>query len=82
MAKTNIIINTSPLGMYPNVGSYPPIPYDLLTPEHLLYDLVYNPLETEFLKRGAFRGAIPINGLQMLHLQADRAWEIWNTEKY
>lgn len=82
IAMCKIIINTSPLGMFPNIASYPPIPYESLTKEHLLYDLVYNPVTTEFLKRGEYKGAKTINGLQMLHLQADKAWEIWNSGKF
>ncbi len=82
IAACKIIVNTSPLGMFPNTASYPPIPYESLTKEHLLYDLVYNPVETEFLKRGEYKGAKTVNGLQMLHLQADKAWEIWNSVKF
>ena len=73
-----VIINTTPLGTYPNVTGCPDIPYNLLDDRHLLYDLVYNPPETEFLKRGKKRGAATKNGLEMLELQADRNWEIWN----
>jgi shikimate dehydrogenase len=82
IAMCKIIINTSPLGMFPNIASYPPIPYESLTKEHLLYDLIYNPVTTEFLKRGEYKGAKTINGLHMLHLQADKAWEIWNSGKF
>jgi Shikimate 5-dehydrogenase len=78
MADHLIIVNATPLGMYPNIDTYPYIPYDLITPDHILYDLVYNPQETLFLKKGAERGAKTKNGLEMLHLQALRAWEIWN----
>lgn len=74
-----LIINTTPLGMAPDVGKCPDIPYELLTSKHLLYDLVYNPAETEFLKRGKEKGASVKNGLQMLHLQAEKSWEIWNS---
>ncbi|MBT8219259.1 MAG: shikimate dehydrogenase [Bacteroidia bacterium] len=73
-----LIINTTPLGMAPNEDSFPPIPYDALGQEHILYDMVYNPVETRFMKFGSKRGAIVKNGLEMLHLQADRSWEIWN----
>ncbi len=72
-----LIINTTPLGMFPEIESYPDIPYKALTPQHLLYDLVYNPTETEFLKRGKAFGATTKNGLEMLHLQAEAAYEIW-----
>lgn len=73
-----LIINTSPVGMYPNVNEAPEIPYQFITSSHLLYDLVYNPLETEFLKRGKKYGASTVNGLSMLHQQAEAAWRIWN----
>lgn len=73
-----LIINTTPVGMFPNVNEAPEIPYDLITPSHLLYDLIYNPAETEFLKRGKANGAETINGLSMLHQQAEEAWRIWN----
>ena len=73
-----LIINTSPVGMYPNVYDAPELPYHLITSSHLLYDLVYNPIETEFLKRGKKQGASVVNGLSMLHQQAEEAWKIWN----
>jgi len=73
-----LIINTTPLGMFPDADSYPRIPYEHLTEKHLLYDLVYNPQETLFLKKGKEKGAQVKNGLEMLQLQADKAWEIWN----
>jgi len=73
-----LIINATPLGMFPDVNSYPQIPYEYLTEKHLLYDLVYNPEETLFLKKGKERGAQIKNGLEMLQMQADKAWEIWN----
>lgn len=74
----SIIINTSPLGMYPDVDSFPAIPYEFLTDKHYLYDLVYNPEETVFMKKGLAKGAHVINGLPMLIGQAEKAWEIWN----
>ena len=73
----NIIINTTPLGMYPNTDSYAHIPYEFLTDDHILFDLIYNPSETLFLQNGKKHGAVTINGLEMLQLQAERAWEIW-----
>lgn len=73
-----LIINTSPLGMAPAIDTYPPIPYEYLTDQHLAYDLVYNPEQTAFLKKAADRGAQTKNGLEMLYLQAERSWEIWN----
>lgn len=77
MAKHTLIVNTTPLGMFPKVDDCPAIPYELLTPDHLLYDLVYNPEETLFMKRGKQFGATVMNGLEMLHKQADAAWNIW-----
>ena len=72
-----VIVNTTPLGMFPNVDACPAIPYDALTPNHLLYDLLYNPDETLFMKKGKEHGAVVKNGLEMLLLQAFAAWEIW-----
>lgn len=79
MKERLLIINTTPLGMLPDVTTCPDIPYDLITEKHLLYDLVYNPLETEFMKRGREKGAAVINGEQMLYLQAEKAWDVWNS---
>ncbi len=76
-----LIINTTPLGMYPDIESKPDIPYNQLTPEHILFDLVYNPEETSFLKIGKERGCTIMGGLQMLYSQAERSWEIWNDER-
>ena len=78
IAAHTIIINTSPLGMYPQVDAAPPIPYELITKHHLLYDLIYNPAETLFLKQGAAKGAAIKNGHEMLVLQAEASWDIWN----
>ena len=72
-----IIINTTPLGMHPNTDTAPNINYNQLTDKHLLYDLVYNPIETKFLRLGAQHGATIQNGLAMLHSQADEALKIW-----
>ncbi len=79
MSERLLIVNTTPLGTAPNIKECPDIPYDLLGPRHLLYDLVYNPAETEFLKRAKARGASIKNGMEMLHLQAEKSWEIWNS---
>ena len=76
-----IIINTTPLGMYPNTDSAPNIDYDQLTDKHLLYDLVYNPIETKFLRLGAQYRATTQNGLAMLHSQADASLKIWLNHK-
>ena len=78
LARFRLIINTTPLGMAPDVGTLPDLPYEGITDRHLLYDLVYNPEKTLFLAQGTLRGAHIKNGLEMLHLQAMRAWEIWN----
>lgn len=75
----NLIINTSPVGMYPNVDQAPSLPYDALTSKHHLFDLIYNPSATLFMKKGLEQGATVQNGLEMLHLQAEESWRIWNT---
>ena len=74
----NIIINCSPVGTHPDVNACPHIPYDGVSDKHLLYDLIYNPEETKFLRLGKSQGAQICNGLKMLELQAEKAWEIWN----
>ncbi len=76
-----LILNTTPLGMYPNLTEAPMLPYESLDENHYLFDLVYNPEETLFMKLGKERGAKVKNGLEMLHLQAEKAWEIWNIHK-
>jgi shikimate dehydrogenase len=76
--KHTLIINTTPLGTYPDTSAFPNIPYDLVTSGHILYDLVYNPPETKFLRLGRQKGATVKNGHEMLILQAERSWEIWN----
>ena len=77
LSDNKIIINTTPLGTFPNVDEYPDLPYSSLTAQHLLYDLVYNPTVTTFLKKGKERGAIIKNGAEMLELQAVATWDIW-----
>jgi shikimate dehydrogenase len=72
-----LIINTTPLGMFPEVNAFPEIPYRFITSDHLCYDLIYNPEITQFLKRSKEQGATTINGLSMLHLQAEKSQEIW-----
>lgn len=72
------IVNCTPLGTYPNINEKPDIPYEGLSGEHFLYDLVYNPSETALLKEGILRGAKVQNGLQMLYAQAEASWRIWN----
>lgn len=75
---TLLIVNTTPLGMAPNVHTVPSLPYEFLTKKHILYDLVYNPEKTLFLDHGEKQGCRIINGIPMLHLQAEKAWQIWN----
>ena len=77
MEEYKLIVNTTPLGMYPHVDQAPDIPYELITPQHILFDLIYNPQETLFLKRGRERGALTKNGLDMLKIQAEESWKIW-----
>ena len=77
MAAHALIVNTTPLGTWPDTAACPGIPYGLLTPRHFLYDLTYNPAETEFMRRGRLRGARVKNGLEMLRLQAEASWAFW-----
>jgi shikimate dehydrogenase len=76
--ESHLIINSTPLGTFPNIELTPDIPYNYLTKKHLLYDLIYNPEETIFLKQGRDKGAMIKNGSEMLKLQAEKSWEIWN----
>lgn len=78
LKEYTVVVNCSPVGMYPKVDEAPAIPYEHLTPKHLLFDCVYNPEDTLFLKRGRERGARGKNGLEMLHLQAIASWRFWN----
>ena len=80
MESHKLIINCTPLGTYPNISDYPDIPYEFITREHLLYDLIYNPEETTFLAKGKAKGAAIKNGYEMLVLQAEQNWKIWNHE--
>lgn len=73
-----IIINCTPLGTFPNVKDCPDIPYNGISKNHILFDLIYNPKETKFLTQGKTKGATLINGLDMLKFQAEKAWSIWN----
>jgi shikimate dehydrogenase len=77
VAAHPLIINTTPVGMYPHVHEAPPIPYAAITPQHIVFDLIYNPAETLFLQRGRMQGARIQNGLPMLRYQALAAWDIW-----
>ena len=72
-----VIINCTPLGMYPNVNECPPLPYEALSNRNLLYDLIYNPDETLFMRKGRQQGAVVMNGLEMLLLQAFASWDFW-----
>ena len=76
--NADIIVNTTPLGMYPNITQAPKIPYDKIKKNSIAFDLIYNPETTEFLNLAQQRGAIIKNGLEMLELQAQKSWEIWN----
>lgn len=75
-----LIVNTTPLGMHPHTDSAPQIPYRHIGPQHMLYDLIYNPPVTLFMQKGAENGARTSNGAEMLRLQAEKSWEIWNSK--
>lgn len=79
LSAHHLLINTTPLGMFPKVTECPDFPYHFLTPQHHLYDLIYNPAETQFLANGKARGASIQNGQEMLILQAEESWRIWNS---
>ncbi|WP_296381651.1 shikimate dehydrogenase [Winogradskyella sp.] len=78
ISSYSIIINCTPIGTFPDVNVCPDIPYEAITEKHILYDLIYNPEQTKFLSCGDMKGATTINGLEMLRLQAEKAWDIWN----
>ncbi|MDR3094456.1 MAG: shikimate dehydrogenase [Bacteroidales bacterium] len=80
--KHLLIVNTTPLGMYPNTDACADIPYSRLTSRHVLFDLIYNPATTLFLQKGSEQGAFAFNGENMLWYQAEKAWEIWNNEPF
>jgi shikimate dehydrogenase len=75
---SNLIINTTPLGMSPNTETMAPIDFELITADHFIYDLIYNPARTMFLQKAEMRGCTIKNGLEMLHVQAEKSWMIWN----
>lgn len=79
MNSHKLIINTTPVGTSPNIDDFLEMPYEAIGTEHLLYDLVYNPEETAFLRKGRLQGAVTKNGLEMLHLQAEKSWQIWQS---
>lgn len=81
MQKHQIIVNTTPLGMSPNIDTAPDLPYDFLSDQHFLYDLTYNPEVTKFLQMGLNNNSAIMNGLEMLYLQAEKSWSIWTEEE-
>lgn len=80
LSKYNLIVNTTPLGTFPDINQSPSLPYHLLNHNNILYDLTYNPSSTMFLKKGQKQGCQIKNGLEMLHIQAEESWRIWNKE--
>ena len=78
ISESNLIINTTPLGMSPNNSTMPPLDFELITAKHHVYDLIYNPARTMFLQKAEMRNATIKNGLEMLHIQAEKSWAIWN----
>jgi shikimate dehydrogenase len=78
LEEYTLVINTTPLGMYPKTDACPPLPYESMGPGHYLFDLVYNPARTLFLQKGEERGAVVENGYEMLVLQAEESWRVWN----
>ena len=78
LAGVNLVINTTPLGMSPDTNQFAPLPYEVLSDKHFVYDLIYNPARTQFLQKAEMRNARIKNGLEMLQIQAEKAWEIWN----
>jgi shikimate dehydrogenase len=80
--NNQIVVNTTPLGSYPNTETFPCFPYDFIDENYIFYDLVYNPAPTIFLKKANKNGAITINGLKMLHLQAEQSWKIWTKKPH
>lgn len=79
LAECNLVINTTPLGMHPNTETMAPIGMDNIGKQHFVYDLIYNPARTVFLQKAEMHGATIKNGLEMLHVQAEKSWEIWNS---
>lgn len=79
LSEFTVIINSTPLGTHPDISEFPPIPIQFITSRHLIFDLVYNPPVTKLMRLAAQQGAAVLNGEQMLVLQAERSWEIWNT---
>jgi shikimate dehydrogenase len=77
VSACKLLVNTTPVGMHPNINECPTLPYQAITPQHLVYDLTYNPAETLFLQKAKQQGALISNGYNMLCFQADEAWRIW-----
>ena len=82
MNAFKLIVNTTPLGMFPLETDHPQLPYEYFTADHLAYDLIYNPEKTQFLKKAQSNGAVIMNGISMLQLQAEKSWEIWNDANF
>jgi shikimate dehydrogenase len=78
MGEIDLIVNTTPLGTFPNIEEDPPIPYEFITNQHFIFDLIYNPEETSLMKKGKVKGARVTNGYKMLMYQAEKAWDLWN----
>lgn len=78
ITKSGLIVNTTPLGMYPDINTVPELDFTLINSGHYVYDLVYNPEKTQLMSVAAKQGATTKNGLEMLHLQAEKSWELWN----
>ncbi len=78
LQKYNIVINTTPIGMFPNIDGYPNLPYQYISDQHYFFDLIYNPAKTLFLARAEEEGAVIENGEKMLAIQAEESWKIWN----
>jgi shikimate dehydrogenase len=78
LEESLLLINTTPLGMHPKTDATPPVDYEQITSDHYVYDLIYNPARTQFLQKAEMRGATIKNGLEMLHVQAEKSWKIWN----
>ena len=78
LSNIQLLVNTTPLGTFPNTDQAPPLPYDYLNSQHLLFDLIYNPSETLFMKKGKEKGSQVMNGHKMLIFQAEKSWELWN----
>lgn len=78
MSKYNVIVNCTPLGQFPAINTHPDIPYQFVTKQHLFFDLIYNPIQSKFLKLAESKGAVIKNGKEMLEIQAEENWKIWN----